>query len=577
MTLGPTGCSWNSKEVATPKLPPPPRTAQNSSGSSSWLARTTLPSAVTSSTARRLSSARPYLPISQPIPPPSVSPATPVLETTPPVTARRVQLGLAVDLAPGDAALDAHRSVLRVDVNALHRHQVDHQPTIDGGASRHVVAAAAHRHLQAQPACELDGIGHVGGAVAAGDQRGALVDQAVVDPSRVLIAAVRWLQQLPGEGGGGLGDGIGQGCDCAHGAFSCCGPAAPSSTLAASGANAKNSAQDELLSSRLGAMSKLPPRHPAARLRRRRAAPELQEGRRRARRDADGDQPPDQAAGALLWARALPPPSATVVADRGRGPPIPRIRDGLDVFATAIAAVKREGDTQPLRVTTTNAFASRWLVPRLPRWRKARPSAPLEVIGTDCVLDLQAGDADVAIRYMRTTPADGIAKEILSDAYWPVCNPELLSSGLKRAADLRQQVLVHSGYWAPSDLLAPTWQRWLDAARKRWRDVPEFKDMDHLSFREELHAIEAVIAGQGIGLFSDVLVASELAAGTLVKAFNLSLPGYRFYVVRARRHPREEDHPGLLGLAAVRRLRERHTDALQKPKSLEGSNRTSKT
>ena len=34
------------------------------------------------------------------------------------------------------------------------------------------------------------------------------------------------------------------------------------------------------------------------------------------------------------------------------------------------------------------------------------------------------------------------------------------------------------------------------AARSKWRDVPELKDMDHLSFWEELHAIEAVIAGQ---------------------------------------------------------------------------------
>lgn len=77
-------------------------------------------------------------------------------------------------------------------------------------------------------------------------------------------------------------------------------------------------------------------------------------------------------------------------------------------------------------------------------------------------------------------------------------------------------------------------------ARGKWRDVPELKEMDHLSFREELHAIEAVIAGQGIGIFSDVLVAHELATGTLVKAFNVSLPGYRFYVVRRPGHPREK-------------------------------------
>ena len=217
----------------------------------------------------------------------------------------------------------------------------------------------------------------------------------------------------------------------------------------------------------------------------------------------------------------------------------PIIRDGLEAFVTAFAAVKRDGDRQPLRVTTTNAFASRWLVPRLPRWRKARPNAPLDVIGTDGVLDLHAGDADVAIRYARTLPADGIAKEFLSDSFWPVCSPELLTSGLKRAADLRGHVLVHC-WWSPSDLGAPTWQRWLAAARGKWRDVPEFKDMDHLSFREELHAIEAVIAGQGIGIFSDVLVARELAAGTLVRPFDLCLPGYRFYLVRTPDHPREK-------------------------------------
>src|SRR5215470_2862199 len=58
----------------------------------------------------------------------------------------------------------------------------------------------------------------------------------------------------------------------------------------------------------------------------------------------------------------------------------PVICDRLEAFATAIAAIKREGNKQPLRVTTTNAFASRWLVPRLPRWRKLQADTPLDVI-----------------------------------------------------------------------------------------------------------------------------------------------------------------------------------------------------
>lgn len=219
----------------------------------------------------------------------------------------------------------------------------------------------------------------------------------------------------------------------------------------------------------------------------------------------------------------------------------PAIRGGLEIFATAIAAVKHDSDQQPLRVTTTNAFASRWLVPRLSAWRKLHPDVPLEVIGTDTVLDLKTDEGDVAIRYAtsRVVPTEGIVDDLLRDTFWPVCNPRLLSTGqLKRPADLAQHVLIHS-YWSPVDREPPTWQRWLAAAKRRWREVPDFKDMQHLSFREELHAIEAVIAGQGIGVFSDALVAPELAVGTLVKAFKLSLPGYGFYVIRRPGHPRE--------------------------------------
>lgn len=216
----------------------------------------------------------------------------------------------------------------------------------------------------------------------------------------------------------------------------------------------------------------------------------------------------------------------------------PVVRDGLDSFSTIIATVKRERDRRPLRVTTTNAFAGRWLVPRLVSWHKERPDIPLEVIGTDSVLDLEAGEADIAIRYALRTPSDGPSIELLRDRFWPVCTPTLAASArnLRRARDLRGQVLIHC-YWSPADRTAPTWQRWLETAGKRWRDVPEFAEFQHLSFREEIHSIEAVIAGQGIGICSDVLVGEELRAGRLVKAFDCPLPGYGFYLVRKeRRH-----------------------------------------
>ncbi len=65
------GYMRNSSAVTTPKLPPPPRTAQNSSGLAVASARTSVPSPMTTSTAVRLLVARPSLRAYQPIPPPS--------------------------------------------------------------------------------------------------------------------------------------------------------------------------------------------------------------------------------------------------------------------------------------------------------------------------------------------------------------------------------------------------------------------------------------------------------------------------------------------------------------------------
>jgi hypothetical protein len=71
----------------------------------------------------------------------------------------------------------------------------------------------------------------------------------------------------------------------------------------------------------------------------------FKKGCRRARCDANGDQPPNPAAG------AVPPHAAAPMAGRKPVLDFPR-RDGLEAFAAAIAAVRREGDKQPLRVTT---------------------------------------------------------------------------------------------------------------------------------------------------------------------------------------------------------------------------------
>src|SRR3954469_17305304 len=84
----PAGWQRNENDVTTPKLPPPPRIAQKSSGSRSASTATTEPSASTTVALTRLSIVSPYARVRWPIPPPSVRPPTPVVPMTPAGTAQ---------------------------------------------------------------------------------------------------------------------------------------------------------------------------------------------------------------------------------------------------------------------------------------------------------------------------------------------------------------------------------------------------------------------------------------------------------------------------------------------------------
>lgn len=217
----------------------------------------------------------------------------------------------------------------------------------------------------------------------------------------------------------------------------------------------------------------------------------------------------------------------------------PIVRDGFDGFAAALSSLAPMADEQPLRVTITSAFASRWLVPRISLWREMQPDIALSIIGLDRVVNLDAGEADLAIRYARSMPRDA-SREILRDHFYPVCSPKLLDKGpaIRRPSDIGEYPLIHFD-WFANDATAPNWKRWFEMASvsdSRARQGCQIA----LSFREELHAIEAVNAGQGIALCGDVVVADDLASGALVKAFDLALPGYGFYPVYAPNHPRRE-------------------------------------
>ncbi|WP_338868626.1 transcriptional regulator GcvA [Myxococcus stipitatus] len=200
----------------------------------------------------------------------------------------------------------------------------------------------------------------------------------------------------------------------------------------------------------------------------------------------------------------------------------PSLREGFDLMMRGIDALRAPPAQEVLTLTSTVAFTSKWLVPRVPAFRAACPGLDLRLHASDDAVDLRSGGVDLAIRYGRGVHA-GLRSEVLfQDRFAPVCSPRLGVSGLE---DLGRHPLIHFE-WRRVEEATPTWSRWFASAERKYQ-APS----GELRFSDESHAIQAAIAGQGIALVSLVLVAEELASGALVRPFGPELEGFAYHLV----------------------------------------------
>ncbi len=112
-----------------------------------------------------------------------------------------MQLGLAVELPPIDAALDSRDAPARIDVNSLHRPEIDHQSAVTDRSTGDVVSSSAYGDFQARFVRETHGVYDVSGSEAPCDERGALVDEAVVNPSSLVVPRVAFGEQAVRQAG----------------------------------------------------------------------------------------------------------------------------------------------------------------------------------------------------------------------------------------------------------------------------------------------------------------------------------------------------------------------------------------
>jgi LysR family glycine cleavage system transcriptional activator len=184
------------------------------------------------------------------------------------------------------------------------------------------------------------------------------------------------------------------------------------------------------------------------------------------------------------------------------------LTSAFDEMAQATAAMLDDSAAATLTVSAEPAFAARWLLPRLAGFRQRHPDIELDLDPDSSLVDFRSEAVDVAVRY---GPGEWpeLEKEHLVDIVaFPVCSPALVAGEhpLRAPADLAHHALLH-------DDTTDGWREWL------------------------------AIAGQGVALGDNLLSATDLASGRLVRPFAVPVsPCHAYWLVAP---PAHRERPGV--------------------------------
>ncbi len=185
--------------------------------------------------------------------------------------------------------------------------------------------------------------------------------------------------------------------------------------------------------------------------------------------------------------------------------------------------------SRPLTISLTSEIGKRWLMPRFHRFMDLYPDVGITILSTHRTADLASGEADAALRYGAGDWPGLAADPIMSFSVSPLCAPQIKEkfNGLAPAEMLALCTAIRD-----VDDNHDDWAAWLNAA-----GVAGLPFGKVLRFEEYSMAIKAAISGQGVVLGYSGYVDAEVAAGALVRPFDLIVPisrGYHLVYVQER-------------------------------------------
>ncbi|MEM9241316.1 MAG: transcriptional regulator GcvA [Pseudomonadota bacterium] len=208
-------------------------------------------------------------------------------------------------------------------------------------------------------------------------------------------------------------------------------------------------------------------------------------------------------------------PRALRLTEAGRAA-APMLTGGFGLLADAANQMRSVSDDGLLTVSVSPGFGSLWLVPRLDQFRRQHPDIEIRIDGTDRLVDVASGEADVAIRYGPGGYPDVQSDRLFAMRATPVCSPETRDrgSGLKEPRDLKSHTLLHVD-WKETE---GSWRTWLLAA-----GVDGVDPFRGPRFTKEEMAVRAALDGEGVALIGDRMATNYLSSGSLVRPFDKDL------------------------------------------------------
>jgi LysR family glycine cleavage system transcriptional activator len=209
---------------------------------------------------------------------------------------------------------------------------------------------------------------------------------------------------------------------------------------------------------------------------------------------------------------------------------LPALREAFDRLAEAASLLTAAVDGRRLTLTAPPSFAAKWLVPRLGAFEQAHPQVDVWLSAAIELVDLAAGEVDVAIRYGAGRYPGLEVHRLFSETVIPVASPEhLATQPLITPADLANHILLHDG--SPDlDDSCPDWSMWLAA-----RGLKTIDGMRGPRFNQSSLVIEAAVNGRGVALAKRTLAQADLEAGRLVAPLQIATAvDFAYYLV----HPK---------------------------------------